>query len=857
LTIRPLTEHGVWTDLSIGREILASKTIQHEDIFSFASSGQKWVDENWLYQVILYWLYSMIGISGLIIINGLLITWAAFLFVRLSYTRRWNPAITAVILAATFYLFREKWLLRAQTIGIIIYLIELYILRQYQATRKKRYLWCIPLLILLWVNIHVSFFIGLITLIIFCAAEILKKYMRQQYSRWFGRTFRWKQIIGLVFVTILSVIASLFNPYGKEIYFHSIQSPSVTMLYCIMDWISFERVFMLNIPLLVIPAFAFLSMFFVPARKSDLTDGILLVLLFPICYYLKRFTIFPFLLTLALSLKYIGVMINIILYELRFSKKAIRLASTAVYGTLCIACVIFFTVKYIHAAGFENFLNYDARSDFYPRNAVEYIKANDVKPNIYTPFFYSGFLLYQTYPEYKNFVDYRTMYIAGGMPLLDDLKIRRAEIGWEWIIDKYNINTMLLRYTPGKQYIMKTRDQFHEKVAHSPDWRLAYFDDNDMVYIRSHYEIHNYDKDRLFLYYDPEDIWKLATASKLHLQMMKDDLLRRITMDPPSAWAYLALGIISIKDGDHDKAGEYIAKAVSIQPDNKDLALYQSLWTAHQNKTPLPKRTGNYEDNLQTAFTLMVMGFFEEAEMFLQDIVTDHPNTYKAYIYLAICRQELDMYDKALYACQKALTMKPTDTMVAYYLAKCYMKFKIYDQASKKIREAIQFDQNNYLYWFTLAEAYYHRGNYDDAMRMCRKAVKIRPHFVEAWFLAGDLYRRLKMYDNSIDVLNKAMILEPLSERIYLSMAITYLAKQDYEEAIDNLARVTNPIFEPDPHYLFAKAQIAAWQGNNDTALDFLARAIYTGGGEYKKMAADTPEFNALLSESRFIELIK
>ena len=165
--------------------------------------------------------------------------------------------------------------------------------------------------------------------------------------------------------------------------------------------------------------------------------------------------------------------------------------------------------------------------------------------------------------------------------------------------------------------------------------------------------------------------------------------------------------------------------------------------------------------------------------------------------------------------------------------------------------------KTNYLFWYTLAEAYYYRGNYDDAMRMCRKAVKLRPHFVEPWVLAGELYRHLRMYDNSLEVLNKAMILEPFSERVYLSLAMTYIAKEDYEKAIENIKHVNSPLLGNDPQYLFTNAQLAAWQGNHERAIDLLAKAIDIGGEDYKTMATQTREFSSLLSEPRFIEITK
>lgn len=862
LTIRPLTEHNIWTDLSIGREIVTTKTIPQQDTFSFATSGQKWVDENWLYQVVMYLLYSMIGLSGLLIFKGLCITWVAYLYIRLSYKRGFNPAITAVILAASMFIFRDKWLLRAQTFGILFYLIELYCLRQYQATRKNRYLWCFPLLMLVWVNVHFSFFFGIVTLGVFFIIEAIKKYMRQRQGRWFGRTFRWKQLIGIAFVLAISLIATLFNPYGKAIYSHCFQSPSVTMLYCVMDWISFERVFMLNLPLLILPAFTFLSMFFVPTRKSDITDGVLMVVMFPIGYALKRFTIFPFILTLALSIKYIGAMINMMLYELEDMKRSLRVTAFTAYGLICIAAVVFFAGQYIYANGLSEFMNPNPRNDFNPKNAIEYMKENEVKANIYAPFYYGGYMLFQMYPEYKNFIDYRTLSISE-MVLLDELKIRRAELGWEWIVDKYNINTLLLHYEPGQRYILQKRDQFHEKVMHSPDWRLAYFDDKDMVFVRSHYEIHSYDRSRLYLYYDPENIWDIVTSDALRMKMIQGDLERRLNDRTPSAWAHLALGIISLRQGLTDEAEAYIAKACSIKPKDKKLYLYQVLFDWQKQGAPLPleehtKFYGKqYENHLQVAFTLMVMGYYTEAEAYLENLVNDNSETYKAYVYLGICRDKLGKYVDSLEAFQKALIMKPSDTMIVYYLAKCYMNNEIYDQAVKKIRDAIQFDQNNYLYWYALAEAYYYRGNYDDSMRMCRKAVKIRPHFVEPWYLAGDLYRKLNMYDNSLEVLNKAMILEPFSQRIYLSLAITYLEKKEYGEAIENFKHVNDPLFELDPEYWFTRARIASWQGELEQALEYLGNAVELGGDDIKDAAPQTLEFNALLSEPKFQKLIQ
>ena len=57
-------------------------------------------------------------------------------------------------------------------------------------------------------------------------------------------------------------------------------------------------------------------------------------------------------------------MINMILYELKFNKTAVKIASSLIYGSICIAGVLFFGIKYISAGEIHNFLNPKRESRF-------------------------------------------------------------------------------------------------------------------------------------------------------------------------------------------------------------------------------------------------------------------------------------------------------------------------------------------------------------------------------------------------------------------------------------------------------------------------------------------------------------
>ena len=373
LTIRPLLEHGIFTDITVGKYIIKNMTIPDKDIFSYATVGKAWINENWLYQCVVYLLYSFIGIKGLIILKGLMLAGIFLLYIKLAKKRCWSLELTGVIFAVSFFLFRDKWLVRAQTLGITFFLLEWYMIVEYISTRQKKYLILLPLLILVWANVHSSFVVGAVVLITFFLVNLWKKYTRQRYALWYGRTFTWKLLIRIFIAVLISFIVLLINPNGRALIGYSIRSVSIPALYCVMDWISFERVFFMTIPYLILPIITVLSMFFVPVRKRDIFDGIMLAVLILLGYLNKRFSVFPFILAIPLSIKYLSAILAMIRFELKFERTSYRKYILNLYVSGCIAIVLLLTAKVVYSNP-GLFLNPNDKFDFYPNDAVNYIK---------------------------------------------------------------------------------------------------------------------------------------------------------------------------------------------------------------------------------------------------------------------------------------------------------------------------------------------------------------------------------------------------------------------------------------------------------------------------------------------------
>jgi len=860
LTIRPLSEHGVFSDITVGKYIIQNMSIPDEDIFSYASQGKKWINENWLYQCVVYLLFSVIGIKGLIILKGLILAGIFLLYVKLAKERCWSVELTSLIFAVSFFLFREKWLLRSQTLGIVLFLLQWYMIVSYSSTRNTKYLKLFPLLMLFWANVHSSFIVGVVVLGVFFLANLGKKYSRQRYALWYGRTFTWKILIKIFMSVFISSIIVLVNPNGRALIGYAVRSVSIPALYCVMDWISFERVFFMTIPYLILPIITILSMFFVPVRKKDILDIVMLAVLVGVGYVNKRFSVFPFILAIPISIKYLSAIASMIRFELKFERVSYRKHVLSLYLSGCIFVILFLTAKVVYANP-HNFFNPNDKTGFYPDDAISYIQNKGVDPNIYAPFYYNGYLLYRLYPDYLNFIDYRSIYIDP-WTVLEDMKMREADLGWEFTTDKYALNTVLLPYQPGETFFFSSQNRLREKLAQAPDWRLIYFDDKDLLYVRKPYQLDNYDKANLYLTIDPENFTSIAFADSLMLSEFEMEYLRRKQQSPKSAWSNVALCVVSARKLKMEDARKYLDSALEINPQDTNILLYNAVFRAYEQGDSEPvSYITLLNDKIRTASIMVVFGFYELAEKYLEDILSSkkmfpYDESYNIFLLLGICRNKLDKYNEALDVYKKAYNIRPNDALALYYMASCYIDNKIYDQASFVLREAISKDQNNYLYWYELAKVFLKRGNIDDAIRMCRKSLKLRPHHFDSWLLANKLYRQVKKYKRAFEVVDNAVIINPFSEKAQLALAATYMDIGKYDKAQTALIKVKDPYFDSSADYFIAKSRLSAVKNKPDEAFDLLKRALLLGGTDTLFLARQASEFKPLLNQDRFKKLL-
>ena len=204
----PITMQDYWWYLRLGKDIVSGGGVPNIDTYSFTHLGEPIINLTWLSAVLLWFAYSVGGITGTFLLRGLVI--------GLSYGTLWvllrqcggGRRMTSLLVIVAGLSGSNNWSFRPQMFSYPLFIVTLFVLSNWQNGRNKN-LWMLPILAFLWANLHGSF---LMMFILAFPAIFFGKGDRKVLAQW----------------TFAAFLATLINPYGLilwESILHSLISP--------------------------------------------------------------------------------------------------------------------------------------------------------------------------------------------------------------------------------------------------------------------------------------------------------------------------------------------------------------------------------------------------------------------------------------------------------------------------------------------------------------------------------------------------------------------------------------------------------------------------------------------------------
>lgn len=261
-----LNDGDTWWHLATGQWILAHHAVPTTDVFSFSAPGTPWSAHEWLTETLFAAAFALAGWSGVVALAGLAIAGALSIVAR----RALRDGLTGIPLLAlmliAFSLISASLLVRPHLFGLLLLAFWVTRLMAARDARSAPPVWLLGAM-LLWVNMHASYLLGLAILGPFALEAVIEAPSGQG-----SRVFRdW------TLFAVGAALVALINPQGYEAYVYPVSVMKMKLLASIVEWrpASFDHIEPMEIALLALIGMAL----FRPVRLKPLRLALLLGLI--------------------------------------------------------------------------------------------------------------------------------------------------------------------------------------------------------------------------------------------------------------------------------------------------------------------------------------------------------------------------------------------------------------------------------------------------------------------------------------------------------------------------------------------------------------------------------------------------
>ena len=189
-----ITPHDYWFYVRVGREIIQNGAVPTVDTFSYTYPGRPIFYQPWLSAVIFWFAHSFGGATLTFLIRGICIAIAYALIWLIMREVGTGTKIATLLIILLGFSSSMNWSMRPQMFAYPLFALTLLLLWRWHQGRATL-LWFLPLVTLLWANLHGSFILAFVLMgsaLIFGAGD------RKQLIIWSG----------------LSLLATFINPRG-------------------------------------------------------------------------------------------------------------------------------------------------------------------------------------------------------------------------------------------------------------------------------------------------------------------------------------------------------------------------------------------------------------------------------------------------------------------------------------------------------------------------------------------------------------------------------------------------------------------------------------------------------------------
>lgn len=476
LAVRLLGDAGIGWHIRAGQQILATHAVPRVDPFSSTMSGKPWFAWEWLYDLVVGKLETSFGLNGVVWLTAVVIAATFGGLFRFLMGHRTDLVVGLVLVLLAISASMIHLLARPHVVSWMLTVAWLAILDSGEwsgfpsrSEQNRRWLWLLPVLMVIWVNVHGGFMFGLALLAIDWMGAMWA-WLRTRSDRLedlLEREFARRRARELTLVGLVSAVASLANPYGWRLHEHIYSY--LTNRFLMNHIEEFQSPNFHGVAQQCFLALLLLVIAAVVSCRNEVRLVRILLLLFAVYAGLDASRNIP-----IASIVLVVVAGPLLKIEWEFARRMSSVESKLRGHLWPMAATIFALLVVANGGRLASQQLMDAHFDpgRMPVHAVDYLAAHQVQGPILGPDFWGGYLIYRLYPHAQVVVDDRHD-LYGAEFFESYLKMVHVEDGWQ----------EFLQATHPACVLLPRNTALASMLLQSSAWSVTYQDDAAIVFV--------------------------------------------------------------------------------------------------------------------------------------------------------------------------------------------------------------------------------------------------------------------------------------------------------------------------------------------------------------------------------------
>ena len=444
-----------WWHLAAGRWILQHRAIPHQDPFSFSAAGKPWIAHEYLFEILMFWLHRWGGFAALTLANAVLLMMAFWLVAQCIPGRR-TLAYAVTLLAVCSA--HPAFALRPQSVSIFFGAAFLWIIHKYFQDHRARRFLLLPCLMLLWVNFHAGYLLGIALVVALGGGQMLDRLVHRETAS--PRTWSALVAAGIACVAVIPL-----NPNGFEMLRYPFDVMRMKTTYDIIEWQPPRLTQPAFYPFIVLAALAFFAL--VSSERKYRPSQFLVYggALFAALHSARNVPVFSL------------IAVPLIVEHLRIPdwKAWQKFSPTLRTCAAALLLLLSLTLSVKYTVGGVKF-QVSAEHDVFPQAALTYLSQHRLPANVLNDYAFGGYMIWRLYPDYKVYIDGRAD-LYGDAFVAQYLDMYRAQYVPDAFLQNANVNTVILSPSSYLGTILKIEIPANR-------WHIAYQDSVATIFVR-------------------------------------------------------------------------------------------------------------------------------------------------------------------------------------------------------------------------------------------------------------------------------------------------------------------------------------------------------------------------------------